>query len=180
MILHPKQQNLSNYEIVKFNWRFFEEILDIFEKFQKKAEITSLLRKDLELNSMIYSDFIKDELISIIEKNEACYVVRDLDRDCIFSAYIFSIDLIDEPSAELQIGFKDPIYTANSVGIKSHKEVIQKARVDLNRENVFSVLMHRSRYKSYIKYMQKCFGVKIIRIDELGRYIIQYPNYEND
>ena len=106
--------------------------------------------------------------------------MRDLDRDCVFSVYIFSVDVLNKPSIELQIGFKDPNYTANSIGVESHKKVIERVRADLGRQDVFSVLMHRSRYKSYINYMKKCFGVKVIRVDELGRYIIKYPNYENN
>jgi len=180
MILHQKYENLSKYKILKYKWSFFPEIVHIFKKFQKHAQISSLLNKNLSLDSAIYDEFIKNELESIILKNKATYVVKDMERGCIFSAYMFSVDIVDKPSVELQIGFKDPDYTANKIGVTSHKELIEQVKVDLDRENMFSVLMHRKRYDSYLKYMQKHFGVKVIAVDELGRYIVKYPNYERD
>lgn len=181
MILHKKTFNLKNYTIVNFDWSFFPEVLNIFKKFQKIAKISPLLSKKLDLDSPIYEEYLAEELKTLINKHEKTLLTIDLERNRVFAVYIFSTNVLTDNSAELQIGFKDPDYNgwiSNEVGLQSHKDIIKRCRKDLGKKDIYSVLMHRDKYDSYIKYMSKCFGVKLIKVDQLGRHIVEYPNYE--
>ena len=168
----------DNFSIKPYEKGFFGEILVFFKKFQSEAKISSLQQSDLDCYSGFYEDYLISELSKIILKSDFCYVVYDNNEDCIASFFSFKRNLFMPDSINIELVFYNPIYKRESNFVKSYKKMVTTVKSDKKAKNMTVALLDRAKYKSYVNFIKKFFGVKLYTKDKFERPIFTIPDYD--
>ena len=168
----------DNFSIIPYEKRFFREILLFFKKFQSEAEISSLQANGLDSSSLFYEEYLISELTKIILKSDFCYVVYDNNKGHISSFFSFKRNLFMPDSINIELVIYNPMYKRESNFVKSYKKMVTIVKSDKKAKNMTVALLDRAKYKSYVNFIKRFFGVKLYTKDKFERPIFTLPDYD--
>jgi hypothetical protein len=185
-----KYNELNNYKVIPFNRK--EHFLDLTKTFfevQKKVQIGSYATLGKKQSEWMITNFLVEEFNNLIKSSLFVEVLYDLDREKPIGLAFFGLmdnnyrltRTPDDKVLFIPLAFLDPSYKFNLKIANIMKEGIKNVSKRYYNARIYSVFGARSKMNSYLKFLKKVFGCKIIQThNAFQKHLAEWPTRDED
>tara|TARA_A100000171_G_scaffold1430_1_gene1617 strand:- start:2448 stop:2963 length:516 start_codon:yes stop_codon:yes gene_type:complete len=149
---------LKKYHIRRYKFSDYDEVLNSFFKFQKKADIkTASINFSAIKNRSQKQKELEKFFSSFVKPSDIQYVSVDEELNKIVCFHCFSLV---KGGCDFKFVFKNPEYALSSVAIESVRKTMHLFKKKYGPSKMQSYLYKRNNYEKYINFTKKYFNAK--------------------